>query len=100
VTYACMSEAELALWREGAVEAGRRMGYTAQRPCTDCPIWFATERRAEGCCNGTPGPRPGPTRRSPDVPLMGRGRPYATEEERIAARRKTWRESKRRGRPA
>lgn len=40
----------------------------------------------------------GRPRQSPDVERNGRGRKYASEEERIAARRMCWRESSRRAR--
>lgn len=46
--------------------------------------------------------RNGRPRKSDDVPLVGRGfqRVYASDEERLAARRQSWRESKARRRAA
>lgn len=90
-SYDCMTPDELALWRTARPRAGGRT------PCVDCPLWFARQMRAKGCCNGKPG-RP----RLPAVSVdrHGRGYPYATEEERSAARRLTWRLSKKRQRLA
>lgn len=52
MTYDCMSPDELALWREGAAELARRHhGYTATKPCVDCPLTFrAAEYAAGRCC--------------------------------------------------
>lgn len=55
-TPACMTADELRLWREAnAVIAVTRN--TSDRPCRDCPVTFATEMRAKGCCNGVPSER-------------------------------------------
>ena len=86
--YACMSPDELALWlRESGVT-----NVAAKIPCTDCPIWFAEQAQAAGCCNR-------PVRRG----LRSRGRRgppplYPTVQEQREARRRSARESKRRAR--
>lgn len=77
--YDCMTPDELALWRESAVRGG------GQTPCVDCPAAF---RRAES--------EAGRCRLSPLRVFNGRGRRYATDAERLEARRATWRLSKRR----
>lgn len=50
---ACMTAEEHRLW----IEANGLLNdhLQARRPCEDCPIAWADERRAEGRCNGTPG---------------------------------------------
>lgn len=48
-----MTEEEHRLWAEAN---GVLNDYLqARRPCEDCPIAWAHERRAEGRCNGVPG---------------------------------------------
>lgn len=91
-TPACMDAAEFELWQR----ANRDTHHPAQRPCFDCPLWFAAEMRAMDCCNGEPGEN-GPRHRTI---VQHQGRAYATEEERRAARRQSWRESARRRRCA
>lgn len=92
-TPTCMTADELAAWRAMAV----RVRNGGERPCVDCPAAFAAAMRASGCCNGRPF-RTGRPRLSRDVQLQGRGRKYATEEERIAARRQSWRNASKRRR--
>jgi hypothetical protein len=46
---ACMSDEEWATWRSSGY---LRLG---DRPCSDCPLGYAAEMRAQGRCNGTPG---------------------------------------------
>jgi hypothetical protein len=80
MTYDCMTPEEYALWSQ----SGRRV------PCFDCPLWFSTLAREQGkCCR--------PVQARP-VPSRGPSPRYATEAERIEARRTTWRASKRRQR--
>jgi hypothetical protein len=94
----CMSPEEYELWRLGS----------AKIPCVDCPLWFALQARAAGRCCGVPrgASQPGRPRTRPSLTfreagsLGGRGHGYATDEERLAARRESWRESKRRARVA
>ena len=49
---ACMSGVELALWRVAAEAVYLERD---ARPCVDCPLSWARERRDEGECNGEPG---------------------------------------------
>jgi hypothetical protein len=88
---ACMTDDERELWG------------CPTPPCVDCPIAFAADMRLVGRCNGSPRialPAPllpaGPKR----LWIGGRGHGYATEAERLEARRRTWRESSRRRRLA
>lgn len=80
----CMTPDELTAWEEAALLV--RNGGSV--PCIDCPVWFAERMRGEGRCNGDPG-----SWRMPGlVPEpAGRGRAYASEAERRAARRADWR---------
>ena len=55
-------------------------------PCIDCNRAFAEAMRAEGHCDGW---YPGENGEPLDPRLRWQG--YATEEERVAARRATWR---------
>jgi hypothetical protein len=48
----CMDDAEYALWVEGNQRL--RVAYQAVRPCSDCPLSFYGEMRAEGRCDGDP----------------------------------------------
>lgn len=94
----CMTADEARLWDA----ANRYMVHRAASPCDDCPLAFAREMRALGCCDGVPGPkvgRPsmGAVRRRIGGPHANR---YPTEEERLAARRRSWREYKARKRVA
>jgi hypothetical protein len=85
-----MTADELALWRSDG----------ATVPCIDCPLWFSSEMRRQGCCNGHPQPNHGEgrPRKSPDVTLHGRTNPYLSDAERTAARRQTWRDYARKAR--
>jgi hypothetical protein len=98
----CMSPEEYDLWR---------LDRAAKIPCIDCPLWFALQAREAGRCCGIPRgtSQPGrPRTRQPQATvrvdggrlLGGRGHGYATPEERLAARRATWREAKQRARVA
>lgn len=49
MTFDCMTPEELALWREN--QNARNRG---ERPCIDCPAWFAAAALALGRCNGRP----------------------------------------------
>lgn len=89
----CMTASERATWR--AENRRLPIAERAQRPCEDCPVNYSLTMRAQGLCNGIPGKVERPT--VPE-PLRGRGNPYATDEERQAARRASWRDSKRRAR--
>ena len=56
MTYDCMSDDELTLWREGAAMVARQTGYETQKPCADCPLAFRLEEyRAGRCCQPRPG---------------------------------------------
>ena len=50
MTYDCMSDDELTLWREAAsrVQGGGR------RPCVDCPMAYHLEQKALGLCDSRP----------------------------------------------
>jgi hypothetical protein len=97
---ACMTLEEFELWCAANARAGSQR---APSPCSDCPLSFAIEMRAEDRCNGEPGGEPGePT---PVKPVQVRppsrfptAQRYATDEDRILARRRTWRDSKWRAR--
>jgi hypothetical protein len=93
----CMTPDELARWRRANHGVGR------SRPCLDCLPEFEAESLAAGVCvKNMPKPveekPPRPTR--PARPGRHGHLRYATEEERRAARRETWRESQRRARAA
>jgi hypothetical protein len=81
----CMTPAELEGWR--VADARYRKGPSTGNPCLDCPLAFAEEMRAVGCCNGRPG------RYSMLDPQPHR---YDDALARIEARRRAWRMSKRR----
>lgn len=89
MTPACMTSDELTLWQ-------RSPYLPAKIPCIDCPLSFAAEMKAAGCCNGRPSMMGRPRLSDSTVERHGRGNPYTTEAERIAARRQTWRAYKRR----
>jgi hypothetical protein len=61
----------------------------AAEPCEDCTIRFAVEMRLAGRCTGWP-----------TVNLGGKPRSPRSPEERVEARRRTWRMSKARRRQA
>lgn len=89
---ACMTPRDAELWWEAertSAQAFKRRVLKGPRkvsPCDDCCREFAETMRAEGRCDGTyPGENGEPLAPS----LRARG--YATEAERIAARRATWR---------
>lgn len=90
----CMTVDEYAGWDAANAVLSQR----AASPCEDCPLAFHVEMLAEGRCNGAP------TVRTPGRPAPARdwvpqrGRRYATEEERVAARRESWRRANRRRR--
>jgi hypothetical protein len=50
----CMEQGDWAHWQR----MNPSISDLAARPCSDCPVGFAAEMRAEGKCNGTPGWRP------------------------------------------
>jgi hypothetical protein len=50
---ACMEPGEWAHWR--SLNPRLPDEVFAPRPCTDCPLGFAADMRAEGRCNGAPG---------------------------------------------
>lgn len=60
---ACMSQREMDEWLEAAYEvkarsgSGRRYTDLGITPCRDCTRSFANEMRAEGRCDGVPGPK-------------------------------------------
>ena len=91
----CMTPAEIDAWWR-ANRTIRNQERTAVSPCQDCSHIFAETMRMVGRCDGTypgeRGPAPEPT------PIHSWA--YATEEERIAARRATWRLSNSRRRAA
>ena len=94
---ACMSDADYALWLKAEL-AYRSFGNRARRarepgsPCQDCNAAFAAEMRRQGTCDGLYPGEPGYS--EPGMRYWA----YATEEERIAARRRTGRESSQRHR--
>lgn len=101
MTPVCMAADELALWLASEVRGG------GSTPCVDCPLAFAAEMRAQGRCNGKPRDVRPMTLRLQFQPVtyaksqphpIGRTWGYATEAERIAARRQSWREYGRRKR--
>jgi hypothetical protein len=83
-----MTSDEYKLWKRANLRLELRRE-RADGPCRDCSPDFAAEMLAVGQCDGTPGERRYMT-------LRPFGWAYATEAERTAARRATWRESKRR----
>ena len=70
---ACMSAAELALWRVAAEAVYLERD---ARPCVDCPLSWARERRAEGICNGEPGTQ---ANRASDQQVSGADHPEVAE---------------------
>ena len=92
--YLCMTPQELEEWRRAAANPRS----PAQAPCVDCPIEFHLAEKAAGRCDRNRQPKGGAPRRSANTWLGGRGKKYATDEERIAARRQSWRESSARAR--
>lgn len=96
----CMTTVEEALWETANVQLGSR----APSPCTDCTAEFHALMLASGRCDGTPGPTVGrPMLETARVVFTGRhgqAKKYATDSERIAARRLQWREYQRRKRAA
>lgn len=49
---ACKSPADWTMWREA--NAHKSLLNRLDRPCGDCPLAYATEKRNQGRCNGTP----------------------------------------------
>lgn len=93
IRFDCMTPDEFALWQEAA----RHYLASARVPCVDCPMAYHLAEKAAGRCDREPQKGRGPGGRprvSLPVDLHGRGNPYATEEERTAARRQSWRDSK------
>lgn len=84
----CMTGHEWEAWAEARALTIRG----PMSPCGDCLPQFAHEMKRIGACSGVPGRRMLPTFARPKV--------YATEAERIEARRRTWRESAARRRRA
>lgn len=77
-------------WEADALIRGER--HHAASPCDDCVRAFAEVKRAEQSCDGH---YPGEV--GPEVPVsISRAWRYVTEEERIEARRRTWRDQARR----
>lgn len=68
MTPLCMTPDELRLWQEAA-DVARGHKYTASSPCVDCPLSWARQMRAEGCCNGEPGEN------QPGRPILPKGTP-------------------------
>ena len=94
-----MTADELAAWSE----ANERLRNPVKSACLDCPMAFALEMRAAGCCNGEPGVIGRPRIDQPRVAYTGRRGPfkrYATAEDRVMARRQQWREYQSRRRAA
>ena len=91
--FLCMTDEELEEW----MLAASNPRSPASSPCIDCPIEFHLAEKAAGRCDRTPQPKGGARRKSGNVWMGGRGHKYATDEERTAARRQSWRASKRRG---
>lgn len=55
MTFDCMTDEELTLWREGADTARRLTGSGPSKPCTDCPLAFrVSEYLAGRCCLPAP----------------------------------------------
>ena len=85
----CMTERDAELWWEADGRAWKIGGSPKSHvtsPCDDCNRSFAESMRAVNLCNGLyPGEEPEPM--APSQHWQG----YATEEERIAARRASWR---------
>ena len=90
---ACMTPRDAALWWDAqrtVMAAFTRRTPAGPRkcsPCDDCCRAFAEAMRAEGRCDGTYPGEPG----EPMPNDASRRRGYATEAERVAARRATWR---------
>ena len=101
-SYPCMSSDEFALWLDGAIRYAQRAARSVSVPCADCPVAFAREMTAQGRCVGLPGDTGTPLMGRPwllkPMKLIGQGKRYASEEERLAARRQSWRESAKRRR--
>jgi IS5 family transposase len=54
MTFDCMSEAELELWKQAAVTVSKQTGYLVKEPCTDCPASFRLDEIAAGRCDRVP----------------------------------------------
>jgi hypothetical protein len=88
-----MTPAEIAVWWR----TNRSITAAADRddsPCRDCSQLFANGMRLVGRCNGS---YPGEIT-APEPPGRSRAWAYVTEDERIEARRRSWRGSSRRQR--
>lgn len=94
-----MTDPEYVLWLE---MNGRLRDGGAGSPCADCPRSWAEAMRAISQCDGEPGPAVGRPRESEEPAFfLGRTfRRYETEEQRLAARRSSWRSSSARRRAA
>ena len=89
----CMTPREVELWWEADRRAWKIGGKPDLRasPCDDCNREFAQDMRAVGRCNGLyPGEEPEP------MPSSLRHHGYASDEERLAARRASYRRAGRR----
>lgn len=90
MTYACMSPDELALWRSQRIHGG------GENPCVDCPLTFRRAEQAAGrCCRRDTQVRGAVYERGERSKYHNR---YATDEERVEARRRSRREWARRKR--
>jgi hypothetical protein len=77
---ACMTDPEYELW----CSANSALSWPSMRsktPCRDCPASFAQEMRADGRCDGTPGPGYS----LQDTPLRSRWREQKRAQRRQAA---------------
>ena len=84
----CFSEREAELWWAAdrvSWKIGGKPKSHVTSPCDDCCQEFAESMRPDHCNGLYPGEEPEPMEPS----LRARG--YPTEEERVAARRATWR---------
>lgn len=90
----CMTPRGAELWWAAdrvAWKIGGRPKAHIVSPCDDCCREFAEAMRSVGLCNGL---YPG---EEPELTNLSRS-PYASDEERLAARRATWRRAGRRQR--
>lgn len=83
-----MTDREWELWQE-ANESHHSVSVSS--PCRDCTPLFSAAMRALDECDGTPGPIGRPRLSDEPERWNGRGVKYASEAERLAARRAGWR---------
>ena len=88
----CMSIGVAELWWEANRRTQKSLVGDGKSPCEDCCEAWALARRALQFCDGH---YPGEQESTPLPPSRSRvyATVYATEEERIAARRRTWRDA-------